>query len=129
MSFEDDSFEDIVNQFFGNSGRIRKSRIKRFVEDEDQNSQFIEEDNYLYLIVELPGYSEKEISVSIKEDRILISAKSSRRIEAQDYLEQKRREGIMIEQILPDNIKTKNFTKTFRNGVLEVTFEKRWIKK
>lgn len=125
MSFEDDSFEDIVNQFFGNSGRIRKSRIKRFVEDEDQNSQFIEEDNYLYLIVELPGYSEKEISVSIKEDRILISAKSSRRIEAQDYLEQKRREGIMIEQILPDNIKTKNFTKTFRNGVLEVTFEKR----
>lgn len=125
MNFEDDPFEDIVNQFFGNSERIRRSRIKRFVDEEDQNSQFIEEDNYIYLIVELPGYSEKEISVSIKGDRIVISAKSSQRIEAQDYLEQKRREGIMIEQILPDNIKTKNFTKTFRNGVLEVTFEKR----
>ncbi len=123
MSFNNDPFEDMINQFFGNSGRVRRSRVKREVEEE-QNTQFIEEEDYVYLIIELPGYSEKDINISIDDDTISISAKA-KQIVAQDYLAQKQKEGITIEQIIPENIKIKNFKKTFRNGILEVTFEKR----
>ncbi len=124
MSFNNDPFEDIVNQFFGNSARVRRSRSKRNVEEEEQNTQFIEEENYVYLIIELPGYSEKDINISIDDDTINVSAKT-KQVVAQDYLAQKQKEGITIEQIIPENIKTKNFKKTFKNGILEVTFEKR----
>ena len=123
MSFNNDPFEDIVNQFFGNSARVRRPRAKRIVDEEDQNTQFIEEEDYVYLIIELPGYSEKDINLSTNGDRINISAKTKQVI-AQDYIAQKQKEGITIEQIAPDNIKMKNFKKTFRNGILEVTFEK-----
>lgn len=127
MSFNNDPFEDIVNQFFGNSARVRRPRAKRIVDEEDQNTQFIEEEDYVYLIIELPGYSEKDINLSTNGDRINISAKTKQVI-AQDYIAQKQKEGITIEQIAPDNIKMKNFKKTFRNGILEVTFEKTWMK-
>ncbi len=123
MSFNNDPFEDIVNQFFGNQVRSRR-RTKRAVEEEEQNTQFIEEENCVYLIIELPGYSEKDINLSVDDDTISVSAKT-KQVVAQDYLAQKQREGITIEQIIPENIKTKNFKKTFRNGILEVTFEKR----
>ncbi len=123
MSFNNDPFEDMINQFFGNSTRVRKSRVKREIEEE-QNTQFIEEENYVYLIIELPGYTEKDINISVDDDTINVSAKT-KQVVAQDYLAQKQKEGITIEQIIPENIKTKNFKKTFRNGILEVTFEKR----
>ena len=124
MSFNNDPFEDIVNQFFGNATRVRRSRTKRNIEEEEQNTQFIEEEDYVYLIIELPGYSEKDINISIDDDTINVSAKT-KQVVAQDYLAQKQKEGITIEQIIPENIKTKNFKKTFKNGILEVTFEKR----
>lgn len=123
MSFNNDPFEDIVNQFFGNSARVRRPRAKRIVDEEDENTQFIEEEDYVYLIIELPGYSEKDINLSTNGDRINISAKT-KQVVGQDYIAQKQKEGITIEQIAPDNIKMKNFKKTFRNGILEVTFEK-----
>ncbi|MGV8142728.1 MAG: Hsp20/alpha crystallin family protein [Candidatus Pacearchaeota archaeon] len=121
---EDDPFESIVNQFFGGARGVRRSRVKRVVDEEDQNTQFIEEEDYVYLIVELPGYSEKDIDMEVDNDTITVSAKA-KQIVAQDYLARKQKEGITIEQIVPENIRTKNFKKTFRNGVLEVTFEKR----
>ena len=123
MSFNNDPFEDIVNQFFGGSQRVRRPRAKRIVDEEDENTQFIEEEDYVYLIIELPGYSEKDINLSTNGDRINISAKT-KQVVGQDYIAQKQKEGITIEQIAPDNIKMKNFKKTFRNGILEVTFEK-----
>ena len=123
MSFNNDPFEDIVNQFFGNQVRARR-RTKRVVGEEEQNTQFVEDDNSMYLIIELPGYSEKDINLLVDDDTISVSAKA-RQIVAQDYIAQRQKEGITIEQIVPENIKTKNFKKTFRNGILEVTFEKR----
>ncbi len=122
MSFNNDPFEDMISQFFGQRG-VRKSRAKREIEEE-QNTQFIEEEDYVYLIMELPGYSEKDITISLDEDTISVSAKA-KQIVSQEYLAQKQKEGMTIEQIIPENIKIKNFKKTFRNGILEVTFEKR----
>ncbi len=104
MSFNNDPFEDIVNQFFGNTGRVRRSRVKRITEEEEQNTQFIEDEDFVYLIIELPGYSEKDINVSVNEDRINISARA-KQIVAQDYLAQKQKEGINIEQIAPEKMK------------------------
>jgi HSP20 family molecular chaperone IbpA len=123
MFDNDDPFEDIVNQFFGNTRKVRRSRIRN-IDDEKQNTQFIEDEENIYLIIETPGYSEKDINITIQENRIKIVAKT-KQIDSQDYLTQKLKEGTFIEQILPDNIKTKNFKKTFKNGILEVMFEKR----
>ena len=123
--FEDDPFEDIVNQFFGNHARVRRRPRSRITEDEGQNTQFIEEETYIYFIMELPGYSEKDINLSIKDNVLIISAKTSQKSDAQDYLAQKLKEGIIIQQQVPKDVGTKSLSKTFRNGVLEVTFIKR----
>ena len=123
MSFDNDPFENIVNQFFGQSARVRRPRARRALEEDSQNTQFIEEGDYVYMIIEIPGYTEKEVSVIVKDSTIFISAKASQKMEAQDYIEQKRRQGLTLEETLPGNVKTKNFTKTFRNGILEVIFE------
>ncbi len=123
--FNDDPFEDIVNQFFGNhSGTKRRSRV-RLKDDEEQNTQFIEEENYVYYIIELPGYQEKDIKVGIQENTLVVSAQAVNNSETQNYLAQKHQEGITIQQVIPAYVKTKNFSKTFKNGVLEVTFAKR----
>ena len=126
MSFfdNDDPFEDIVSQFFGNHPGVRKSRVRRVRNEEEQNTQFIEEDNQIYCIIELQGYNEKDIQVVINENMLIISAKSSAS-EPQIYLAQKHKEGITIQQTIPSRVKTKNFTKTFRNGVLEISFDKK----
>lgn len=121
--FDDDPFEDIVNQFFGNQRARRRTRSQNY--EEEKNSQFIEEDNYIYVIIELPGYEEKDISISVKENSLIVYAKSSEKSESQDYLAQKHKEGIKMEQQIPNNAISKKFSKTFRNGVLEVTFMKK----
>lgn len=123
--FDDDNFEDILNQFMGNSARVRKKSRSKIREDEEQNTQFIEEDKYIYCIIELPGYQEEEVNLSIKEDILIISARAINNSNTQDYFSQKHKEGITLQQRIPSDIKTKNLKKTFRNGVLEVTFEKR----
>ena len=127
MSFfdDDDPFEDIVSQFFGNHPGVRKSRVRRVRDEEEQNTQFIEEDNKIYCITELPGYNEKEIQLEIRDNMLIVSARTINNSEKQSYLAQKHKEGITIQQIIPSKIKTKNFTKTFKNGVLEISFDKK----
>lgn len=124
--FDNDPFEDIVKQFFGNSATVRRRRsVDRIRDEEEQNTQFIEDEEYIYFIMDLPGYAEKDIRISVKENILLVSAKASQKPETQDYLAQKHREGITTQQQIPYNIKNKNFSKTFRNGVLEITFIKK----
>lgn len=126
MSFFDDNdpFEDIVNQFFGRSN-LKKRQTKRFRDTDEEDSQFIEEKDKIYFIIDLSGYSEEEIQVKVKENSLIVSAKSLDLSEKQDYLASKHREGITIQKTIPENIKNKNINQTFKNGVLEVTFNKK----
>ena len=127
--FDDDGFEDIVREFFGegrtNNYSKRKNRetIIRGEEDE-RDIDFVEDKDRFYIIFELPGYTEKDIIVLVQGSVLEIRAKKKNGEEMQDYLSQKLQRGEIIRKEIPKFIKTKKFSYNMRNGVLEVTFNK-----
>ncbi len=128
MSFfddNDDPFDSIVREFFGGPVRRRK-RGEHFIsgEDEDRTIDFIEDDNYIYLVFELSGFNEEDISVNIKGKDLEITAQKLNEENIQDYLHQKLRQGLFVKKHLPNFINPKSFTHTMRNGVLEIIFNK-----
>jgi len=128
--FGEDPFEDLIRGFFGASPEISPD-IRRYKEkiikgeEEERIIDFIEDNNKIYLVFELPGYNEKDVLINIKgkELEIKINKKSSEGI--QDYLIQKLHQEIFIKKILPKFINTKKFTYTMKNGVLEIIFDKK----
>ena len=128
MNFFDDEdpFRDIVREFFGTDTAVKRFRNQVIKgEEEERVIDFIEDKNKIYLIFELPGYNEKDISIIIKgkELNIKITKKSNEQI--QDYLIQKLNQGGFIKKILPKFINHKKFDYTMRNGILEISFNKK----
>lgn len=130
MPFDDDIFNDdigdILKNFFGSSSTGRSRRKEQVItsEDEERTTDFVEDEKKIYLIFELPGYSEKDVSVSIKGKELVVTSKKTKTEGIQEYLAQKLKQGNFIKKMLPSFIKTKNFSQTIRNGVLEITFNK-----
>ncbi len=127
--FEDnDQFESIVRELFGGKvSRIGRDNYEEIIESEKEERviDFIQDENYIYLIFELLGYDEKDISISIKGRELEIIAKKRKMEEVQNYLIQKLNEGLFIKKSLPNFIKTKNFKHTIKNGILEIVFIKK----
>ena len=126
--FDDDQFENIVRELFGgDTSRIRRDNYEEIIESEKEERviDFIQDEDYVYLIFELLGYNEKDISISIKGRELEIIAKKRGTSEVQNYLIQKLNEGLFIKKNLPNFIKTKNFKHTVKNGVLEIVFIKK----
>ena len=129
MSFfdeDDDPFDNIFRDFFGQQvgNRKRRETIIRG-EEEDRVIDFIEDDEKVYLVFELPGFNEKDISVSVNNKQLEIKAKKREVENIQEYLMQKLHQGLMIQKTLPNFINSKKFSHTMRNGILEVAFSKK----
>ena len=128
MGFFDDNdpFDEIIRNFLGNAQGIKRRHKENFIkgEDEDRIIDFIEDDERVYLVFELPGYDEKDISIMIKGKDLKITAKKLDAENIQDYLHQKLKQGVSIEKKLPDFVNLKKFSKTMKNGVLEIVFDK-----
>ena len=125
---DNDQFEDIIREFLGDSNsRIRRDDYEEIIggEVEEGIIDFIEDENYIYLIFELPGYDEKDILISIKGRKLEIIVKKKSIGEVQDYLIEKLNTGFFIKKNLPSFIKTKNFKHTLKNGILELVFIKK----
>ena len=125
---DNDQFEEIIREFLGNSNsRIKRGNYEEIIEGEEEERviDFIEDENYVYLIFELPGYSEKDISISIKGRELEIIVKKKSIGEVQDYLIEKLNNRLFIKKRLSNFIKTKNFKHTLKNGVLEIVFMKK----
>jgi len=127
MSFFDDNgdpFDSIVREFFGGSP-IRRRR-EQFIrgENEDRTIDFVEDENYIYLVFELPGFNEKDVSVIVKGKELEINAQKPNGENMQDYLHQKLRQGLHIKKNLPNFVSSKNFKHSMRNGILEIMFTK-----
>ena len=90
--FDDDGFDSIVDEFFGRRGhgtdRRKKSAFIRG-EDEERVIDFIEDDDNVYLIFELPGFNEKDVAVVVKGKSIEISAQKKSIDKVRDYLAEK----------------------------------------
>ncbi len=86
--FEDnDQFESIVKEFFeGRTSRIGRDNYEEIIESEKEERviDFIQDENYIYLIFELPGYNEKDISISIKGGELEIITKKRSRGDVQN---------------------------------------------
>ena len=129
--FDDDSFENIIDEFFGRSrgfgtGRQSKRR-ETFVrgEEEERVIDFIEDEDKVYLVFELSGYNEKDVVVVINGKSIEITAQKKILDGVKEYLAQKLLQGAHYKRNLPDFINPKKFSHNLRNGILEVCFEKR----
>jgi len=126
MSFfeNNDQFESIINELF--SGRPRRNQNTIIQgEEEDRNIDFLETKDKIYLIFELPGYNKKDLNVNIKNKELEIKAKKTNGENIQDYLTQKLHRGFSIQKTLPESINVKKSSHTMKNGVLEITFNKK----
>jgi len=120
-----DPFDSIVREFFGESPR-RRRRHEEFTEgeEEDRVIDFIETDDALYLIFELPGYSNKDVTLALKDRRLEVQAHKQNAANAQEYLAQRLKQGIIIKKTLPGNVLVKSMKHTVKNGIIEVRFDK-----
>ncbi len=126
MDWEEDPFESIVREFFGESPRRRRrSEVFTENEEEDRVIDFVETKDKVYVIFELPGYTQKEVTVTIKGNRIEVAAQKRTTTNTQEYLLPRLRQGTLIRKLLPSNILEKKFDMTFKNGILEVSFTKK----
>ncbi len=124
--FDDDPFNEIVREFFGSSSTQRKNNTFIQGEEEDRSIDFVEDQDYIYIIFELPGYTKKDISVSVKGNLLEIKALKKEGCEnIQSYLSQKLCKGMLIQKTIPKFINPKNFKYTLENGILEIIFSKK----
>lgn len=126
---EDDSFEDIVRGFFGDSNMINQSRISQngdviSGEYEERNIDFIETDKNFFIVFELPGYEKEDVNLEIKGEKLIVTAFKKLSEKIAPYMAQKLSNGIRIVKKIPKFIKIKRYETTFSNGVLEVKFKK-----
>jgi len=118
-----DPFNDIVRELFGGDPRSDPEEI--FGREEDgQGIEFIDSGKEVYLIFELPGFSEADVKVDLSGRELKISAKVKNVEGVQSYLARKLQGGVVIMREIPRSIKSKKYNWTLRNGVLEVTFRK-----
>ncbi len=122
---DNDPFESIVRDFFGESPQRRK-RNENFHENEEEDRviDFIESDDSIFLIFELSGYIQKDVKISLKENRLEVKAQKLSEINTQEYLGQRLKKGITFKKTLPENILLKSMKQTVKNGIVEIRFDK-----
>ncbi|MEK6889018.1 MAG: Hsp20/alpha crystallin family protein [Nanoarchaeota archaeon] len=119
-----DQFEDIVASFFNRSGTRKKGRSQRQEEDESELG-FIEAPDKVFIILEIPGYTQKEIALAVKSNELYIKAKKSTLSNIKEYLAPKFEQELNIIRTIPNSANTKKMNYTYKNGILEVAFEKK----
>ncbi|MEN7982472.1 MAG: Hsp20/alpha crystallin family protein [Nanoarchaeota archaeon] len=125
MSFFDDDngFEDIMNNFFGqNSGYRQRNNEVISGEQDERMIDFIETDKDVFLIFELPGYQKEDVRVEVSKNEIKVVARRKVGESVADYLAHKLSNGIELIKPLPKSLGKKKYELNFSNGVLELRF-------
>lgn len=124
--FGDDPFDEIFKEFFGENPRSKRSRNNVIKSEQDERViDYIEDEDNVYFVFELPGYEEEDVDVSVKSNTLTVNAVKKNSDVVQDYLNKKLKNGINITKNLPDYVKPKKFTQTMKNGILELKFVKK----
>jgi HSP20 family molecular chaperone IbpA len=129
--FFNNPFDDIVREFFG--GPVKRVKRQRFQEsdefdeseEENRKTDNIDLGDRIAFIFELLGYDEKDLKLEIKDRTLNIEVKKKKECKMQDYLSKKLCHGEIIKKIKPPYIDIKNFKYSFKNGILEVIFNKK----
>lgn len=127
--FSDDPFDSIFREFFGEHEpkRRRVYREEDVIEgeEEDRVIDFVETEDKIYFVFEMPGYDEKDITIMTKDKKIEINAQKKDTENVLDYLAKKLAKGIKIKKTLPFPVNNKSLKSTCKNGILEVSFDKK----
>ena len=125
---QDNPFEDIIKNFFGSDlSRTRRARPRTYnlnSEEEERIIDFIESKDKVFLIFELPGYDENDLDLKISSEKVSVTVKKKSECPMQEYLSQKLCGGEKIVKTLPEIANHKIYEHTFKNGILEIEFEK-----
>ena len=122
--FDDDPFEDFVNQFFNRSSSSQSSNGMISGEQDERTIDFIETDKDVFIIFELPGYNKEDVLVEITKGDIEVIAKKKVGESVADYLSHKLSSGVELRKPLPKFLQKKKYELNFKNGVLELRFKK-----
>ncbi len=128
--FDDDfgssPFDELVREFFGPNVQRRHNTIIKG-EEEDRSIDYVEDKDYIYLVFELPGYDEDDVDVKVRGKELEVSAskKGCKVDKVQSYLSQKLCKGLHFKKFLPNFINPNKSKHSFKNGVLEIKFNKR----
>lgn len=124
--FNDDPFDNIVREFFGESlNQTNGSRDIIRGEEDERTIDFVQAKDKVFLVFELPGYSGEDVIVNVKKGEIEIIVKKKSTEGIQQYLVQKLKMGKSINRTLPNFVNYKKFNYTFKNGILEVVFNRK----
>jgi len=124
--FGNDPFEDIVREFLGHPSGMSRKKSRRITPTEENNIEdFIETEIKIYVIFELPGYEEEDISVKIKGNVVEIFAKKKNMEKVQNYLKEKLSQENHIRKTLPEKVNKKNYNYELKNGILELELNKK----
>ena len=96
-------------QSFGN---VKKSNDGPVVDEvREPMTDIFEEEQEIQVIAEMPGVNEKDVKLNLKDDVLVIDAKNSKR-------------KFHKEVLLPAKVKADSLSYSFRNGILEIKFDK-----
>ena len=123
--FNNDSFEEVIKEFFEPSSRVKGNGTIIQGEEEDRNIDFIETRDKIYVVFELPGYGKKDVILNVIRNDIEIKIQKKGDELIQNYLKGKLHEGIFFRRSLPKFVNTKKYKYSMKNGILEVVFEKK----
>lgn len=124
-------FDRVLNNLFDENQSV--DQLKGLSLGQRNPSVDISESKEVYVLeVELPGLSEKDVDVKIKDNKLLISSidketedKESVKTEENHYLLRERGEFTFARSfILPKNANSEAVSASFSNGVLTINIEK-----
>jgi HSP20 family protein len=123
--FNEDPFEDIVREFFSEGSPMGTRRKVIEGEREDRQIDFVDDGEKIYFIFEIPGYDKKDVNVGVQGNELIIKITKRPTEKVQNYLSRKLERGISFRKTIPRDVKKKKHFYEVKNGVLEVTFEKK----
>ncbi len=122
--FDDDPFEDFVNQFFNRGPGYSRDSGMISGEQDERTIDFIETDKDVFIIFELPGYNKEDVLVDVSKGDIGVVAKKKISESVADYLAHKLSAGVELRKPLPKFLQKKKYELNFKNGILELRFRK-----
>ncbi|MFP4045965.1 MAG: Hsp20/alpha crystallin family protein [Candidatus Aenigmatarchaeota archaeon] len=134
MPFEDpfDELEKMQRRMnklmkdFWERGPQMAGMVRRFPVD------IVEEDEEVVVKADLPGVEKENVAVKAQDNKLMITAQEDRekKEESENYFRHERRRGKLQRTItLPENIESDKAKAEMEDGVLEVRFPKKKVKK
>ena len=87
-----------------------------------------EDENNVYVEADLPGFDQRDVTLSLKGDILSISAKKDEKKEEKkkNYYRLERMQGSFYREVLlPANVESSKIKAVYKNGVLKVTLPKK----